>query len=170
VRALARALPAWASNPQLRTVRVFTLELEHIAILNRALDGRDFTVATHPLEAACGELERELDGRDWPEPVRSALKDLHQIASAPDPSLQSVALEGRRVAETLLGILSREVARPGSLRSKYRFQATLRADRAAPYLQLLLAIGRSAAEGSAAPSDAAMALHAALRAAELAVE
>ena len=44
-RELLSALPRWASNPRLRTVRVVTHNLEHVAILNRALDDRDFFTA-----------------------------------------------------------------------------------------------------------------------------
>ncbi|HVN41119.1 MAG TPA: hypothetical protein VMW19_23385 [Myxococcota bacterium] len=168
-RELLSALPEWARNQRLRTIRVFTLELEHVAALNRALDDRDFSVRDSALLMACDQLRRQLERRSWSEPVRMALKDLLEIASAPDPSLQSIALEGRRIAETVLRVLSREgdVQRrllergPDALRSESAYLAT-------PHLQLLLAHGRSAAQGVAVGSnDAVMILYAAMRAAEL---
>ena len=149
-RELLSAFPEWARNQRLRTIRVFTLELEHVAALNRALDDRDFSAGDSALFMACDQLRRQLERPSWSEPVRMALKDLLEIASAPDPSLQSIALEGRRIAETVLRVLSRG------------------AEIATPHLQLLLAHGRSAAQGEPVSSnDAVMILYAAMRAAEL---
>ena len=152
-RELLSAFPEWARNPRLRTIRVFTLELEHVAVLNRALDDRDFSVRDSALLIACDQLQGQLNRQTWSEPVRLALKHLLEIASAPDPSLQSIALEGRRIAETVLRALARGADRTNL---------------ATPHLQLLLSHGRSAAEGvSVASNDAVMILYAAMRAAEL---
>ena len=159
-RELLSALPRWARHPRLRTVRVFTLELEHVAVLNRALDDREYTVGSSALLSACRELSRRLERGYRSEPLRAALKDLLQIASAPDPSMQSIALEGRRIAEVVL--------RVGLLAAENENAERRRADRAAPHLQLLLAHGRSAAAGETIVSDdAVMILYAAMRVAEM---
>jgi len=75
------------------------------------------------------------------------------------PSMQSIALEGRRVAEVVL--------RVGSLAAEGEAAESERADLAAQHLQLLLAYGRSAAAGERIGSnDAVMILNAAIRVAE----
>jgi hypothetical protein len=108
VRELLSALPRWAEHPQLRTVRVFTLQLEHVAILNRALDDREFANRESSiLSAASEELGRRLD-EDGSETARILLKELLQIATASDPSARSIALQGRRIAETVLAGLARQ--------------------------------------------------------------
>jgi hypothetical protein len=168
-RELLSALPRWARNPRLRMVRVFAHGLEDVALLNRALDDRDFSASNSALLSACQELRRRLDREDWREPVRAALKDLLQIASAPDPSLQSIALEGRRIAEVVLRLLSREEGAVGDLfAAEGDASGRRRADLAAPHLQLLLAHGRSAAAGERVDSsDAVMVVYAAMRVAEM---
>jgi hypothetical protein len=161
-RELLSALPRWAENPRLRTVRVFTLELEHVAVLNRALDDREYGAGNSALAAACHHLRTRLESGNWSEPVRAALKDLVEIASAPDPSMQSIALEGRRIAEVVL--------RVGALGAGDEAAERRRADLAAPHLQLLLAYGRSGAVGERIESiDAVMVLYAAMRVAEMTV-
>jgi hypothetical protein len=167
-RELLSALPRWARNPSLRTVRVFTLELEHVAVLNRALDDRDFSATNSALLSACQELRRRLDREDWSEPVRAALKDLLQIASVPDPSLQSIALEGRRIAEVVLRTMSREEGVEGDLLAQESdVSSSASADLAAPHLQLLLAHGRAAAAGDRVDAnDAVMVVYAAMLVAE----
>lgn len=159
-RELLSALPRWARHPRLRTVRVFTLELEHVAVLNRALDDREFSAGNSALLSACRDLSRRLESGYWSEPLRTALKDLLQIASAPDPSMQSIALVGRRIAEVAL--------RVGLHAAEDENAKRRRADLAAPHLQLLLAHGRSAATGERVESnDAVMILYAAMRVAEM---
>lgn len=159
-RELLSALPRWARHPRLRTVRVFTLELEHVAVLNGALDDREFSAGNSALLSACRDLSRRLERGYWSEPLRAALKDLLQIASAPDPSMQSIALEGRRIAEVAL--------RVGLHAAEDENAKRRRADLAAPHLQLLLAHGRSAAAGETIVSDdAVMILYAAMRVAEM---
>jgi hypothetical protein len=159
-RELLSALPRWAQHPRLRTVRVFTLELEHVAVLNRALDDREYGVGNSALLSACLDLSRRLERQDWSEPLRTALKDLLQIASAPDPSMQSIALEGRRIVEAVL--------RVGLLTAEDETAERRRADLSAPHLELLLAHSRSAAAGGRVESnDAVMILYAAMRVAEM---
>src|SRR5262249_4388917 len=103
-RELLSAIAGWARNPRLRAIRVFTLELAHVAALNRALDDRDFSIADSALLAACRVLRIGIGRGNWSEPVRAALKDLLQLASTPDPSMRSIALEGRRIAEVALRV------------------------------------------------------------------
>jgi hypothetical protein len=169
-RAILSALPRWASSPRLRTVRVVTHNLEHVAIVNRALDDRDFR-ASSALDVACRELRRRLARGEWTEPVRAALKDLLAIASVNHPSLQSIALEGRRVAEIVLRGLAREEAtQPDLFARDVDAEQGRRGDLVMPYLQLLLAHGRAAAAGQPVDSnDALMIVYAAMRAAEAAV-
>lgn len=168
-RELLSALPKWARSARLRSVRVFTLELAHVAVLNRALDDRDFSVSSSALHSACRELGKRLQHPALSEPLRAALKDLLEIASAPEPSLRSIALEGRRIAEIVLQTLARE-DRPefGLFAAAIRDSETPRADLAIPQLQLLLTQGRAAAAGSPIDSnDAVIIAFAAIRAAEL---
>jgi hypothetical protein len=167
-RELLSALPRWASNPRLRTVRVVTHNLEHVAILNRALDDRDFGVASSALTIACRGLWLRLEREAWSEPVRAALKDLLQIASVGEPSLPSIALEGRRVAETVLREMAREEVGELTAFAAQRDDSRERhAELVAPHLQLLLEYGRSAAAGErVGENDAVMVVYAAMRAAE----
>jgi hypothetical protein len=174
-RELLSAFPGWARNPRLRTIRVFALALEHVAVLNRALDDRDYGVVDRPFEQACMALRRSLERRDWSgsEPLRLALKDLLQIATAPDASRQSIALEGRRIAEIALRALSQERARAAqpslfeTMDEDEPRPVGRRGRRAAPNLQLLLAHGRAAAAGESIGShDAVMVVHAAIGVAE----
>ena len=167
-REILSALPRWAASPRLRTVRVVTHDLEHVAILNRALDDRDFAVANSALDMACRELRRRVERGEWSEPVRAVLKDLLAIASARYPSLSSIALEGRRVAESVMQVLVRdETAQPVLFADREGTQP-LGTGSIAPYLQLLLAQGRAVAEGRTIDSnDAVMVLYAAMRAADV---
>jgi hypothetical protein len=124
------------------------------------LDDREYTVGSSALLSACRELSRRLERGYWSEPLRAALKDLLQIASARDPSMQSIALEGRRIAEVAL--------RVGLHAAEDENAKRRRADLAAPHLELLLAHGRSAAAGETIVSDdAVMILYAAMRVAEM---
>jgi hypothetical protein len=169
-REILSALPRWASSPRLRTVRVVTHNLEHVAIVNRALDDRDFR-ASSALDMACRELRRRLERGEWSEPVRAALKDLLAIASVNHPSLQSIALEGRRVAEIVLRGMAREEAGQAHLfAGDVDAEEGRRGDLVTPHLQLLLAHGRAAAAGQPVDSnDAVLIVYAAMRAAEAAV-
>jgi hypothetical protein len=164
-RELLSAVSRWASTPGLETVRVVTLEMEHVAILNRALDDRDFGVANSAFHLACRELADALEHAAWSEPVRGTLKDLLQIATSDAPSLTSIALEGRRVAETVLRELARGEEGEGALSAETDASNRRRADFAEPSLQLLLQYG-SADAGEIAAQDAVMILYAAMRAAE----
>jgi hypothetical protein len=115
---------------------------------------------------ACRELRRRLDRGDWSEPVRAALKDLLAIASVREPSLRSIALEGRRVAEVVMRGMAREEAEQADLFAAGAADQR-EADPVAPYLQLLLAQGRAAAaEEAVGSNDAVMVVYAAMRAAE----
>lgn len=167
-RELLSALPGWARHLQLRTVRVFTLRLEHVAILNRALDGRRFEERTSALVGPSEELQRRLEEGRWSEPIRVALEHLLQIASAPDPSMQSIALEGRRLAEAALRTLWQEgVVERDAMRAD-RLEAPLGSGEPFEHLELLLSQGRSAAAGGSVNAhDAAMVIDAALRSAEM---
>jgi hypothetical protein len=167
-REILSALPRWAASPRLRTVRVVTHDLEHVAILNRALDDRDYPVANSALLVACRELRQRLERGEWSDPVRAALKDLLAITSAREPSLTSIALEGRRVAEVVMREMARgEVDEPALLQSDAGPGSSERSDLVTPYLQLLLAQGQAAAAGvSVGSNDAVMVVYAAMRAAE----
>jgi hypothetical protein len=171
-RELLSALPGWARHPRLRTVRIFTLAPSHVAALNRALDDRDFSTANSALYSARIELRSRIDRRAWSEPMRAALKDLLQIASLPEPSPGSIALEGRRVAEVALGLLERvEPAGSGLPDARRRRTASPRDELAAPHLQLLLAHGRAASMGEPVTSnDAVMIVYAAMRVAEMTLD
>lgn len=108
VRELLSVLPRWAEYPQLRTVRVFSLQLEHVALLNRALDDREFAAEESSILSAASEELRRRVGEDWDEATHAVLKELLQIATASDPSARSIALQGRRVAEAVIRRLTRE--------------------------------------------------------------
>lgn len=156
-RELLSAAERWAAkSPRLRTLRVVTRSFEHVAILNRALDDRDYGAVSPALDLACAELQRRIERGVASEPVRLALKQLLQIATASEPSFRSIALEGRRVAETVLRKMGRGEA-----------AAPVRGDSLAPQLQLLLERGHAAACGAEVDAnDAVMVVYAALRAAE----
>lgn len=156
-RELLSALPRWARVPRLRAIRMFTMEWVHIAALNRALDDRAFNEGSSLWYMVRRELSVYVAQGLGSEPVRAALKDLLQIVSAPAPSLRSVALEGRRIAEAVLRHLSGD--RDAS--------ASERADWITPDLRLLIEHGRAAAAGGAVDEhDAVLIVRSALRAAE----
>jgi hypothetical protein len=100
--------------------------------------------------------------------VRAALKQLVQIATAPDPSFSSVALEGRRIAEVVIRELSRGAEPAGDGVSEDIEDLALAApDRVEPELRLLLEQGRAAASGTSLDAqDAMLIVRAALRVAE----
>jgi siderophore synthetase component len=155
-RELLSALPRWAGVPRLRAIRMFTLERSHIAALNRALDDRELSSESSMWFMVRRELTAAIEQGSASDPVRAALKDLQQIVSAPEPSLRSVALEGRRLAEAVLRHLSgdRDAA------------ASERADRITPDLRLLIEHGRAAAAGGAVDEhDAVLIVRSAMRAA-----
>lgn len=177
VREILSALPRWAESPRLRSVRLVTLELSNVALLNRALDDRNLPHADSALRSACLELERRLDRGSASEPVRAALKNLLQIALAPYPSLPSLALEGRRVAEAVLHELARrgraatpspeDDAQEAEAAARLSSPDALRADLVTRQLELLLAYARQAAAGGpVAMHDAVMVVYAAIGAAE----
>jgi hypothetical protein len=167
-RELLSAAERWAArSPRLRSLRVVTRSFEHVAILNRALDDRGHGTANSALALACTELRRRIE-RAASEPVQLALKQLLQIATASEPSLPSIALEGRRVAEAVLREMGRrEAEEAGAQAPLFAPADSPRGESLAPQLQLLLERGRAAASGAEVDAnDAVMVVYAALRAAE----
>ncbi len=103
------AIERWPQRAsELKVVRVFARDLEKVAALNMAIDrqyGRPSPGVSQLLRAALEELKALVDRLQQAE-VKEALNDLYQVADVSEPSVKSIAIEGRKVAETCaLGLL-----------------------------------------------------------------
>src|SRR5690606_20233187 len=93
------------------TVRLFAYDIEAAAVLNRIID-TFFGVQTKDTQGSMNELikavsqELEYMVKDIDDPEIFGLQELFEIASAPNPSVKSIAITGRKVAENCCELLT----------------------------------------------------------------
>ncbi len=169
----------WAANsPALRTVRVFTRDVEKFAALNLTID-RFFGSQPEPaasllLHAAHEELSGALRLFRIRE-LAAGLQELSQLTEMVPASPKSVALLGRRLAETCAKMLAKPLAASAPTLSQLlagpiqEIVETVNQRWILSYFRLLQHCGNAAAHEQGAPltlTDAAAVTVAALRVAE----
>lgn len=180
VREIIRLARTWAAIlPRLEVVRLFAYSFESIAVLNKTIDellnSHHAGPASALLGAATAELKEKLPQFRHPN-LRAGLGALVQLASASEPSVKSIAVEGRVLAEAAAELLHEHFLPAKSCPKKLfdrlaAIQPHIKAlqEWILPYFHLLQLCGNSAAHGVASKvdsTDAAAVVVASIRVAE----
>ena len=109
---IMRLVKKWAAiNDSLNIVRVFAHDLEAASILNSVIDGYFGVFINYNnsslelLNAATEELHHKK--KNFDESLKKQLDELYEIASSDKPSIKSIAISGRVLAEESSKILYR---------------------------------------------------------------